>query len=307
MLAAKGSNFFSEVDNKVNEKAVKKLASLVTLILLIVFAWILGRIVWQFWQPQSEAFVAAPASVSVNVQPADESYRLRDILEQNLFGRYSQQASKPVVKPVNTNAPKTKLNLKLVGVSSSSEEASGLAIIANRGAQAVYGIGEAIQGTRATLRRVFPDRVIIRNNGRDELLFLDGVDDKQASRSQRTAARTAPSRQSSKATSASRSEVDVSSIRAEILSNPQALLKHISLSQAQDETGLLGYRVGPGSDRRLFDSSGLEEGDIATEINGNDLRNPAEVGQIWQSLADSSEISITVLRDGQQHVVYISL
>lgn len=66
------------------------------------------------------------------------------------------------------DAPKTRLNLVLVGAVASSNPKLSLAVIANRGTQATYGINEEIEGTRAKLKAVLVDRVIIDNSGRDE-------------------------------------------------------------------------------------------------------------------------------------------
>ena len=52
-------------------------------------------------------------------------------------------------------------------------------MIANRGTQATYGINEEIEGTRAKLKAVLIDRVIIDNSGRDETLMLEGIEYKR--------------------------------------------------------------------------------------------------------------------------------
>ena len=99
-------------------------------------------------------------------------------------------------QPVKQDAPQTRLNLTLVGLVASSNPQTALAVITHRGKQNTYGLNEAIEGTRATLQAVYPDRVIIRNSGRDETLMLDGVDFNKASQSTRKTppARTSTSR-----------------------------------------------------------------------------------------------------------------
>ncbi|GAM54672.1 general secretion pathway protein C [Vibrio ishigakensis] len=68
---------------------------------------------------------------------------------------------------------------------------------------------------------------------------------------------------------------------------------------------LVGYRVRPGRDRALFDSVGLQDGDIAVELNGADLTNPASMGEIWKNLNQLSELNLTVERDGQRYDIYL--
>ncbi|WP_281545927.1 type II secretion system protein GspC [Grimontia sp. SpTr1] len=279
------------------------LAKWVMRLLVLILAWTLGRLVW-VWVPNSapEAVSGAPAAAATVVAQGP-AYQLDQLVNRHFFGQYSAKAAPVEKKPEPVvEAPRTRLNLTLVGLVASSEPDRGLAVIANRGSQKTYGIGEAIEGTRVILRQVQTDRVILRNNGRDEALMLAGVDYNQSSSSP------APTRAQSKPNIPKNTgEADLSNVKAEIMNNPQALLKYITLSQERNEEGLVGYRLGPGGDSRLFEQAGLQSGDVAVGINGADLTNPAEMNRIWQSLSDASEISLTVQRDGQLHEIYIGL
>ncbi|WP_325891151.1 type II secretion system protein GspC [Grimontia sp. NTOU-MAR1] len=279
------------------------LAKWVTCLLVLILAWTLGRLVW-VWVPNAapEDVSDTPAAVA-SVSTQGPAYQLDQLVNRHFFGRYSAKAAPVEKKPEPVvDAPRTRLNLTLVGLVASSEPDRGLAVIANRGSQKTYGIGEAIEGTRVILRQVLNDRVILRNNGRDEALMLAGVDYNKASSSP------VPTRAKAKPTIPQNTgQADLSNVKAEIMNNPQSLLKFITLSQERNEEGLVGYRLGPGGDSRLFEQAGLQAGDIAVGINGADLTNPAEMNRIWQSLSDASEISLTVQRDGQLHEIYIGL
>ena len=82
-------------------------------------------------------------------------------------------------------------------------------------------------------------------------------------------------------------------------------MQYIRLSQVRREGDIVGYRVGPGSQRDLFDAVGLKEGDIATQLNGADLSDPSAMGKVWQSISDMTELNLTVERDGQRHEIFI--
>ncbi|MFS1426028.1 type II secretion system protein N [Vibrio splendidus] len=97
------------------------------------------------------------------------------MLNANLSGRVRRS---PVAVEQVVDAPKTRLNLVLVRVASSNQKNS-LAVIANRGSQDTYGIGETIDGTRAQQGNVLKDRVIIENQGRNETLMLEGIEYKR--------------------------------------------------------------------------------------------------------------------------------
>ena len=99
--------------------------------------------------------------------------------------------AEPVCPKLPTHQ-KTRLNLTLTGVVASSEQEAGTAIIENRGSQAVYGLGEKIEGTNATLQKVYNDRVIIKNGVRNETLMLDGIDYDEANRRREMQARNRP-------------------------------------------------------------------------------------------------------------------
>ena len=66
-----------------------------------------------------------------------------------------------------------------------------------------------------------------------------------------------------------------------------------------------GYRVYPGRDRRQFAALGLRPGDLITDIDGQALSDTTQAMQIFQSLGDASEVSVTVERDGTPEVIIL--
>ncbi len=270
----------------------KPVSTFLTLILLALSAWTMGKIVWMF-QPDSSSF----SQWSPVKSTATTDRKLLDLSSlQNgaLFGTYSESTPAPVIQKV-VDAPKTRLNLVLVGVVASNEANKNLAVIANRGSQATYGLNEVIEGTRVKLKAVLPDRVILDNSGRDETLMLEGLD-----YSKRSAIAERPSRKQEDS-----NEGKLDKIRQAILKNPQEIFQYVRLSQVKEEDAIVGYRVSPGKDASLFEASGLENGDIATEFNGFDLTAPDVMNKLASSMSDLTEINLTVLRDGQQYDIYI--
>jgi general secretion pathway protein C len=283
-----------------------KLSAWVTLLLIAISAWILGQLSWQLIPQDSEvarwspnAVITQPGQGSNNANSGDA---VASLLDAHLFGRYSDKpAAKPKPKPVVKDAPKTRLSLVLVGVVASSVEESSLAVIANRGQQQTYGIGEQLEGTRASLKNVLVDRVIIDNQGQDETLMLEGVEySKLAQESQPLVP---PPSDSNVGDLPDVNEIE--QIRREISQNPQQIMQYIRLSQVRRDGNTVGYRVGPGSQRELFDAVGLKDGDIATQLNGADLSDPSAMGKVWQTISDMTELNLTVERDGQRHEIFI--
>lgn len=296
MLKGNWPQHWSQLSNRwVQHQA--QLSFLCTLVLVALSAWLVGILIWSlFSAPPSVARWSAPQVSHQTSNTSSSSDHVSSLLSANLFGLYNQtEVSQPVAKDV----PQTRLSLTLVGAVASSNDKLSLAIIANQGKQATYGLGETIENTRVTLQAVYVDRVIIRNQGRDETLMLQGID--------YSASPQLLSDNSGKQTTEESADSgnDLDEVRQEIAADPQKIFQYIRLSQVMDDGQLKGYRVRPGKDRALFDQVGLKDGDIATALNGQDLKDSSQMAQLWKSALDSSEWNLTVERDGQPYDIYI--
>lgn len=277
----------------------KQISFALTLLLLILSAWIMGKMVWLLQQNTFDVAPWVPTSSS-STTATQQSLDLSSLQQGDLFGRYSEEKAE-VVQTVVKDAPKTSLNLLLVGVVASNEPSRSLAVIANRGSQATYGVNEVIEGTRAKLKAVLVDRVIIDNSGRDETLMLDGVDYHKPSVQVPEKVVASNARGNNPASE----EEKLDDIRIAISRNPQEIFKYVRLSQVKRDDKVLGYRVSPGKSPELFESVGLQNDDIAIQLNGQDLTDPDAMSKIFQSVSELTEINLTVERDGQPHDIYI--
>ncbi|RTZ14788.1 type II secretion system protein GspC [Vibrio aquaticus] len=265
--------------------------------LLVIAAWVMGRMIWQPWsapavnQWQPNTIVQRGSDTSSDID-------ISELQNSHLFGQFQQ--SNPVVEqPKVQDAPKSRLNVVLVGLVTSSDPSKSLAVIANRGRQATYGINEVIEGTRAKLIQVQADRVIIDNAGRDETVMLEGLKySKPRSEPQ-------PSQRSSTTSQVSKDTLE--KIRQEIRQDRQQIFQYVRMSQVKKDGDVLGYRLVPGKDAALFDAVGLKRGDVAVSINGLDLKDTSVMSEIFQSLSQMTELNLTVERNGQMHEIYIEL
>ncbi|GAK82852.1 general secretion pathway protein C [Vibrio ponticus] len=273
-----------------------RVSLLLTITLLLCTAWVLGRLVW--FPYQQTQITPWKASASSN-QATDARLDTANLYNSHLFGEY-QAAVKPVVKPKLEDAPKSRLNIVVVGVVTSTNPQKSLAVVAKGGKQATYGINEVIEGTRAKLVQVQSDRIIVDNAGRNETVMLEGL---KYAKPEPQVSTTQPT----KANQVVASTDKLGQIRAEITSNPQQIFQYVRMSQLKRDGELAGYRLSPGKSRELFDSVGLKEGDVATHLNGKDLRNAAAMGEVFKSLPNLTELNLTVERDGQPYDIYIEL
>ncbi|WP_394127355.1 type II secretion system protein GspC [Vibrio hepatarius] len=288
-----------KLSESLKEPHVQQRASYTIMIaLLAISAWIIGQMIWQPWSSPSVS-QWRPVNVTQSSSESAAGIDISELQNSHLFGELNQTA--PVVEqPKLQDAPKSRLNVVLVGTVTSTAPEKSLAVIANRGRQATYGINEVIEGTRAKLVQVQSDRVIIDNSGRNETVMLEGL---KYSKPEATP-------QSKAETSLTRSPVPAEAlekIRQEIRQDSSKIFQYVRMSQIKKDGDVVGYRLSPGKDKALFESVGLQQGDIAVSINGLDLKDSSVMSEIFKNLSQLTELTLTVERNGQPHEIYIEL
>ncbi|WP_421327956.1 GspC family type II secretion system variant ExeC [Aeromonas veronii] len=226
-----------------------------------------------------------PSAVAVSGQ-SNPRLELGEVSRLALFGKAIPKAQAKAA--VAANAPRTQLNAQLNGVLASSDPAKSIAIIAMSGIQNSYGVGDMIDGTQARIRQVYPDRVIIEREGRDETLMLDGEEYGK------------PLPQTTNTT-------PLGSLRSELIADPGKITDYLNISPVQVDGRMTGYRLNPGSNPEFFNQSGLQANDLAISINGLDLRDNMQAMQAMQQMAGATEMTVTVERQGEQFDIYVRL
>ncbi|HHQ4738275.1 GspC family type II secretion system variant ExeC [Aeromonas veronii] len=225
-----------------------------------------------------------PSAVAVSGQ-SNPRLELGEVSRLALFGKAIPKAQAKAA--VAANAPRTQLNAQLNGVLASSDPAKSIAIIAMSGIQNSYGVGDMIDGTQARIRQVYPDRVIIERDGRDETLMLDGEEYGKPLPQTNTA--------------------PLGSLRSELMADPGKITDYLNISPVQVDGRMTGYRLNPGSNPEFFNQSGLQANDLAISINGLDLRDNMQAMQAMQQIAGATEMTVTVERQGEQFDIYVRL
>ncbi|MGL6353756.1 GspC family type II secretion system variant ExeC [Aeromonas veronii] len=225
-----------------------------------------------------------PSAVAVNGQ-SNPRLELGEVSRLALFGKAIPKAQAKAA--VAANAPRTQLNAQLNGVLASSDPAKSIAIIAMSGIQNSYGVGDMIDGTQARIRQVYPDRVIIERDGRDETLMLDGEEYGKPLPQTNTP--------------------PLGSLRSELMADPGKITDYLNISPVQVDGHMTGYRLNPGSNPEFFNQSGLQANDLAISINGLDLRDNMQAMQAMQQMAGATEMTVTVERQGEQFDIYVRL
>ncbi|XEI33839.1 GspC family type II secretion system variant ExeC [Aeromonas veronii] len=264
-----------------------RVTQLAFLALLIMLAQQSAALTWRLLtlaSPQTSQ-PWQPSAVAVSGQ-SNPRLELGEVSRLALFGKAIPKVQAKAA--VAANAPRTQLNAQLSGVLASSDPAKSIAIIAMSGIQNSYGIGDMIDGTQARIRQVYPDRVIIERDGRDETLMLDGEEYGK------------PLPQTGKA-------APLGSLRSELMADPGKITDYLNISPVQVNGRMTGYRLNPGRNPEYFNQSGLQTNDLAISINGLDLRDNMQAMQAMQQLAGATEMTVTVERQGEQFDVYVRL
>jgi general secretion pathway protein C len=272
-------------------KASDRLPLWISLVFVVLIAYYLARISWMLI-PTSNNAVWVPPQSGISRVPAtnqgDASKTFASIADVHLFG-VADESDAEIVPVETDNAPDTRLNLKLRATVAASETEIAHAIISDgSGNEKVYFIKDSVPGG-ATLHRVHPDRVILNRGGVLEALRLP----KEFAGNPVAASRTQNPR-------AAMADTNVQ----QLISQNAATFTEIIRPQPFMPNGQLkGYRVFPGRNRQQFISLGLRPGDLVTEINGVALNNPAQGMEVFRSLGESSQVSVTIERNGRPQVL----
>jgi general secretion pathway protein C len=269
---------------------IQSLPLLVSAGLVLLLAWQLVQLGWtllgarQAPVPANAPRVAAPAAAGPAVD-------LSAIVGAHLFG-IAGAAESGSTDPNSVAA--TQMNLVLVGTIAQTDPERGYAIIGDSAATAkVYAVGKTITGgTR--LHSVYPDRVILDRGGQLEALLLPR---KFTGGGVAPVAGPAPQQGG---------QMLGDRLRDLASQNPGAITEIIRPQPVFANGQQRGYRVYPGRNREQFTKLGLMPGDLVTGINGTPLDDPARGMEILQSMNSSTDVNVTVERNGQSTQININ-
>jgi general secretion pathway protein C len=295
---AKWSDLASMDGAKTFAAASQLLPAWVSLALVVIIAWRLAELVWMLVPaPASGDLVVTPANMPAAQQVGDFTADASAIANAHIFGvaSRSDEAPVPVVTEVEVDRD-TRLNLSLKGTIASPADENAAAIIADSGKdEKVYTIGDSVTAT-AKLHAVYPDRVVLNENG--VLTNLKLPKDFAPG----TAVQT---RRQNTLTSVPDDNPETQSIQSVLTQNVAQLSDIIRPTPYFVDGQQQGYRVYPGRNRAQFSALGLRPGDLIKDIDGQALSDPSQAMQIFQSLGSADEVSVTVERDGQPETIIL--
>jgi general secretion pathway protein C len=281
---------------------LQKSPMVVLAVIFTLLAYQLALLTWAFFPEDKQDLLWRPVAVKNNQSPNQINTNQLD----HLFGEKTKKSTPVITETSINNAPKTRLNLKLVGVVASTDPKYSSVIIDNKGRQSSYFIDSKIDGTSAIIVNIYQDRTILNVNGSHQTLMLDGVEtlDKQ----HRNHERNDQSAQGRKPKQVIRADVRTVNLdRKELLKDPGKLTDYIRISPVRKNGKVKGYRVRPGKDRALFEQAGLKSGDLAVELNGIDLTDTQQAFTLMKEFPTMTDMTLSVERGGQLHELYFSI
>ena len=297
MISRASWSTFSAMDSDDVVATVNRyLPPVVTLILSVLVAWQAAGLVWMM-VPGTEAGdpVATPASMPSSSNVAGSQTNVAAIAAAHLFGEADAEDAAPVeLLPEDDLADTRQVNLVLRGTVASRQEEFSVAVISNSGSEdKVYGIGDQIS-SGTTLHAVYADRVVLNEGGvLTNLRLPREFAEVQVSNPVRRQTQT--TRQAN------------NNLQAAVASNISNLSEVVRFSPWMQNGKPAGFRVYPGRDRQAFQKLGLRPGDIVKEIDGQTLNDQAAALQIFQSLGQAQQVTVTVERDGQPQSMVLSV
>lgn len=289
------SRFGGPTPTLVVARANEHLPMAVSIGAVILIGYYIARLFWSVypdgprapWQPPQRLAQSGPAIAG----PTDYA----TIAAAHLFGEVSTEPP-PLTGDAALNAPDTSLSLQLRAAIAADDPRFAHAIIADGGGkEQVYFVNATLPGG-ATVQQIQADRVILARAGQLEVLRLPregqggGAPSAFSPSPPRPAG--APAQQN---------------VQELVTQNAAGFLEVVRPQPFMPNGQLKGYRIYPGPNRQQFASLGLRAGDLVTEINGIALNNPAQGMEVFRSLGDAPQVTVTVERDGQPQVLSLNM
>jgi general secretion pathway protein C len=293
-----------------------KLPGLISILLVIALGISLAKLMWLVVAPAPTITAGIQTQDVAVVSQKQQTNYGKLIADQHIFGAVKKNAvvidSKPRQLAKVVVAP-TKLKLKLHGIVAYKSKPGYALISSNNGPQKVYGRGEPIQ-EGVTVSKILPDKVMLDNRGKTEELLLP-VDKNNAkakpnrrgsstsgsntslsgAQAQKAVRRPAPSTDN-----ADNGAPDLASFREEVISDPSKLMEIVRVASAIVDGKFIGFRIQPGSKRKLFRQLNFRPNDVITEVNGIVLDDASKGAMVLGELAQAADITVKVKRGDQE-------
>jgi general secretion pathway protein C len=235
------------------------------------------------------------------------------ILARNLFnsqGTFGDVSDKPATSEI----PKSQLPIKLIGIIYGGTPFDGIAMIENSQNKSVnsFMVGEQVSA-EAVLEEIQTDLILIKNNGQLEFVALDSVELRRSSRTgggkkkqdsdvagQRNGMNSGLEYFKEDGFERKGKSIEMSAEYKNTLLGPgfATVLQDAKASPNMVDGVLKGWRMDQIKPESFYAKSGMQNGDVALEINGVVLSDAGQSVKLLKDLKNESEIDIKINRNG---------
>ena len=220
-------------------------------------------------------------------------------------------ATAPIRTALSPKIQETRLDLELKGIIVANNTKLSLAIIANKQRQEMaYAVNDRL-ASGAVLQAIYQDHVLLSIHGRTETLSLPKTSlnlfPPKSTRSPDSSSQTddvAPAFSPNLSLGETRVTdpkvlTQMSKYHKTLIRNPLELINVVQAQPVLDNGQMKGFKIYPGRDKKLFQGTGLQAGDVVTSVNGIALNNMAQGMQIIEQLKDAQDLQLTIDRKGE--------
>lgn len=276
---------------------------LLAVVIILLSLGAIGATLWRYLPAWLEPGPLAETGAAAQPEAALGARSRASLSDYGLFGA-APGGDSPGQLALAMNAPQTSLDLSLHGTLATKDPDGALAIIADgEGVERAYAVGAELPGN-AVLYRVYRDRAILRRAGELETLPLRDPE-REAASGTAGAGETGTARERSASGRASRDELARAAER--LRNDPAQLARQFSAVPVQEDGRLIGVRLRANDDSALLSRVGLRGSDIVTAVNGVPVNDFSRANEVMSQLQGSTEFQVTVLRNGQEQQINVSL
>lgn len=277
-----------------------RLERLLAIVLILLAMAAIGATLWRYLPVWAGPGPLAAIESDIRGETGAGPERTPSLADYGLFGA-ALGADAEVELALPLDAPQTELDLTLRGTLATEDPENALAIIADGdGVERSYAVGSELPGD-AVLHAVHRDRAILRRAGDLETLPL-----RDPERGKANTADGPRGRRPGGARDADASD-ELARAAERLRNDPEELARQFSAVPVQEDGRLVGVRLRAVDDSALLSRVGLRASDVLTAVNGVPLNDFSRANEIMNQLQSGTDFQVTVLRNGREQQVNVSL
>jgi len=290
----------------------------VNTLLVIVLGWALAVLSMKLLPaPETDYRSSVVTASGGNANASADPSKLAQITAGlHMFGDATKAPVVEEQKEEEVVVEETGLNLELAGVFAYYPAEKAIAIISQGAEQSAYGIGDKVVG-EVTLEEVHHDHVILNNRGKIERLKLpENVQPIAMRQVQQASNNTQPSENAGGQSDGQQGQsqggeivlpTTPGALRDTLARNPSMLGRIVAAEPYQENGKLLGYRITPKQNPEILEAQGIVAGDVITRVNNIQLNSQKQGIRALRNAVKAQALEVTVLRDGVEVPLSISL